>query len=287
MIVLDGAMGTELAARGVPTQGPGWSAYALELAPEVVRAIHRDYARAGAAVARTNTFRTQPGTFPDRWPKLVAAAVRLVRDASPKQRVAGSIAPIFDCYRPDLSPSPDEAKPAHVALAGALAREGVDLLICETFPHTGEACIAVEAAVATGVETWVALTAGPDGALMTAEAMERGARDCVRAGAAAVLVCCTGARLTLPYVERLSRVGVPFGAYANAGDPADGLGWGAPGAADRYVELAREWRTAGATILGGCCGTEPKHIEALARAFGRDPAPEMDGHDDRLRPNVR
>jgi homocysteine S-methyltransferase len=77
-------------------------------------------------------------------------------------------------------------------------------------------------------------------------------------------VCCTAARLTLSYVERLARVGVPFGAYANAGDPADGLG-GEPGAADRYAAIAASWMATGATVVGSCCGTGPAHVAALAR----------------------
>jgi S-methylmethionine-dependent homocysteine/selenocysteine methylase len=262
-ILLDGPMGTELSARGVDTSGPAWSADALVTAPEVVRAIHADYMRAGAVVHRTNTFRTQPRLFPDRWQGLVADAVRLARSVTAGVRVAGSIAPVFDCYRPDLSPPEDVARKAHSALATVLAGEGVDLLVCETFPHAGEARIAVEQAARTGLPTWAALTAGPDGSLMTPETMERAARDCAAAGAEAVLVCCTGARITLPYVERLARVGVPFGAYANAGEPDAALGWGSEGAAERYSDLARGWLETGASIVGACCGTGPAHIAAL------------------------
>ena len=87
-------------------------------------------------------------------------------------------------------------------------------------------------------------------------------------GVRTVLVCCTGARFSLAYVERVASVGVPFGVYAIAGDPADGLGWNASGAAERYAELARHWRAAGATILGSCCGTSPAHIAALALELG-------------------
>lgn len=268
MILLDGPMGTELDARGVATPEPGWSAHALDSAPAAVRAIHEDYVAAGAAVLRTNTFRTQPRVFPARWRELVTRAVGLAREAAAGAsgvRIAGSIAPVFDCYRPDLSPPTADARAAHAAIARALADEGVALLVCETFPHGGEAAVAVEEAAKTGLETWAALTAGPDGSLMTPEVMERAARDCVSAGARAVLVCCTGARVTLPYVDRLSRIGAPFGAYANAGDPADGLGWGASGAAERYAELASAWASAGASIIGGCCGTSPAHVATLAR----------------------
>lgn len=264
MIVLDGPMGTELAARGVPTPAPGWSAYAIETAPAIVSAVHRDYAAAGATVHRANTFRTQPRIFPDRYAALIDRAVALARGAVGPARVAGSIGPIEDCYRPDLAPADAEARAAHRAVAEALAASGVDLLICETFPSAREAAIVVEEAARTGKETWAALTAGPDGSLMTPEAMERAARDCVSAGATRVLVNCTAATLTLAYVDRLSRVGVPFGAYANAGAAADRLGFCADPDVARYAALARSWIAAGASVVGACCGTAPVHVAALA-----------------------
>jgi S-methylmethionine-dependent homocysteine/selenocysteine methylase len=61
-------------------------------------------------------------------------------------------------------------------------------------------------------------------------------------------------------------VGVPFGAYANAGDRREAVGWDAEAheAARRYAALARTWRDAGATLVGGCCGTRPEHVAALA-----------------------
>jgi S-methylmethionine-dependent homocysteine/selenocysteine methylase len=255
-------MGTEVERRGVATTGEGWSANALDLAPDVVTAIHADYTHAGATIHRTNTFRTQPRIFPDRYRSLVGHAVSLAREGSVNRRVAGSIAPIFDCYRPDLSPSDDIARPLHRAMVQALADEKVDLLICETFPSANEACVAVEEAVKTGIETWVALTAGPKGDLMTPEAMHAAARDCIYAGASAVLVCCTDARRTQPYVDRLAKMDVPFGAYANAfGDHAISR--------ESYADLAEGWQKSGATIIGSCCGTRPEHIAELARRFAR------------------
>ncbi len=270
-IVLDGPMGTQLGERGVPIPAPGWSAYALETHPDVIAAIHFDYVRAGADVHRTNTFRTQPHVFPDRWRKLITTAVQIARKSVPAD-VAGSIAPYADCYRPDLFPGEGEARLCHRAVARALAEEGVDLLVCETFPHALEARIAVEEASSTGIPTWAALTAGPDGSLMTPEAMEKAARDCVSAGAAAVLVCCTAATKTLAYVERLAKIGVPFGAYANAGEPSDGLGFGVDGAAEKYAAIAKTWIDAGAMIVGACCGTGPDHI-AKIRLRGSSVAP--------------
>jgi S-methylmethionine-dependent homocysteine/selenocysteine methylase len=277
MKILDGPMGTELAARGIATPSPGWSAYALEEAPAVVSSIHADYARAGAHIHRGNTFRTQMRVFPDRYAALAKSACALARagirtvvaPSFARPKVAGSLAPIEDCYRPDLSPPPDVARREHRANAEALERADFEMIVCEAFPHGGEAVIAVEEAIETGLEVWMAFTAGPEGDRMTPAAMLSAARDCVAAGASAVLVNCTAATKTLAYVEALSKAGVPFGAYANAGPEADGLGWGADPerAAARYADLAATWIAAGATIVGSCCGTKPAHVAELVRRF--------------------
>jgi S-methylmethionine-dependent homocysteine/selenocysteine methylase len=180
---------------------------------------------------------------------------------------------VEDCYRPDLSPGA-ASRAEHRELAQLLANEGVDLLICETFASPAEAVVAVEEAVRTGVSTWVSLSAGPDANLMTPARMRDVARACTGAGAAAVLVNCTPAIQTLAYVEMLAGLGVPFGAYANAGQPEDGIGWNADASAGArtYRELARRWIDVGATLMGGCCGTRPEHIAQLA-AIGREPPP--------------
>jgi S-methylmethionine-dependent homocysteine/selenocysteine methylase len=274
VVVLDGPMGTELERRGVALPPPSWSARALETAPCVVAAIHREYAAVGAAVHRANTFRTHRRSSGERWRELATRAVELAQSsAGAGQRVAGSIGPLEDCYRPDLSPG-TEARAEHRALASLLASLGVDLLFCETFPRPTEAAVAVEAAVETGVQTWVSLTPAPDGSLMTPAAMRAAARACVSAGAQAVLVNCLAARRTLGYVRELAGLGVPFGAYANAGRMDEGLGWASvadPRAADAYADLARTWIEEGATIVGGCCGTGPAHIEAVIRSSRRRP----------------
>ncbi|WP_437734809.1 homocysteine S-methyltransferase family protein [Sorangium sp. So ce1335] len=280
VVVLDGPLGTELAARGIETPSPLWSAAALLDARgcEVVRAIHRDYARAGATVHTANTFRARRRQAGAAWAELAARAVSLAREAvrevDPRHRVAGSIAPLEDCYRPDLSPA--DAREEHRELARALASAGVDVLLCETFPHVGEALVALEEAVATGVEAWVSFTAGPEADLLSPEELEVAAREAAARGARAVLVNCTPAARTLAYVERLAGCGLPFGAYANAGAPGEGLGWRATpdsAAAARYADLARGWLDAGATIVGGCCGTGPEHVAALrALAGGATPA---------------
>lgn len=267
--ILDGPLGTELEARGVPIPPiPWWTAWALKHQPEAVSDLHRDYARAGATVHTTCTFRTRRRSVGDEWEQLAIKAVELLRRSVPSgHRIAGGIAPLEDCYRPDLSPG-EHGRAEHRELARLLAAQGVDLLLCETFSHVGEGLAAVDECVATGVETWISFTSGPENDLLTLDEVAGGAEEAVRRGARAVLVNCIPATKTLPYVERLSRLGVPFGAYANAGGSEEGLGWDARAkGADAYADLAAQWIDAGATLVGSCCGTSPAHIAELKNRF--------------------
>jgi S-methylmethionine-dependent homocysteine/selenocysteine methylase len=270
--LLDGPVGTELLARGYSCPAPEWSAWALLHAPDAVRTLHQEYAAAGAQIHTTNTFRTRPEALGSQWAAAARLAVGLAREgAGPGRRVAGSIAPLADCYRPE--DSPDNPGPRHAALARVLVDAGVDLLLCETFPHTGEALAAVEVAVAEGIETWVAFSAGPLADLLTPDQVRRGAEAAVRAGAGAVLVNCIPAKQTLRFVSAIADLGVPFGAYANAGHTEDGLGWHPdPDGPQRYAELAQGWVELGATLIGSCCGTGPAHTQALHTRFCGQPA---------------
>ncbi len=268
LVLLDGPVGTELAARGVPTRLPLWSASAVAEAPEVLSAIHADYAAAGATLHTACTFRTQPRWMGDAFEAAARRAVHIARDAVPgRHRIAGSVAPVEDCYRPERSPGL-ASRGEHRALVHVLASAGVDLLLCETFPHPDEALVAVEEALATGLPTWLALTAGPDADLMTPATMRACAARAVALGAECVLVNCVPVLACAPYVDALAGFGVPFGVYANAGAPDDAFGWtSTPFEAERYADAMGRFIDAGATVVGGCCGTGPAHIAALQRRY--------------------
>lgn len=271
--LLDGPLGTELEARGVPPAHDCWSADAIEIAPEMITKIHRDYAQNGASVHTANTFRTNRRASGHRWRERTFAAVALTQNAVPKHhRVAGSIAPVEDCYRPDLSPG-SRSEDEHHEMAETLTQAGCDLLLCETFCHPTETITAVKAAVACGIETWVALTAGPQANLLTPFDMSTLATQVVDLGAAAVLVNCTPAMDTQRFVEMIvkTEVPVPVGAYANAGSPNDNVGWRKDNdlGFQTYAKCAESWIRAGASIIGGCCGTSPGHLAAIHRQLGK------------------
>jgi len=279
LVILDGPVGTELARRGVPTPLPLWSATAIETAPDVLAAVHRAHSEAGATVHTANTFRTAPyslakaGREADA-PQLTARAIAIARGAVfPGHRIAGCLAPLEDCYSPHRSPPPPVAERAHTAMARLLADGGCDLILCETFPHPGEALIAVRAAVATGLPVWLALTPGPTGDLLGDDAIVACARSAIAAGAAAVLVNCgRPARLTTA-IGALHSAGVPTGGYGNVGEPCSQQGWRSEGdsAPAAYAEAVAGWIHLGARIVGGCCGTTPEHIAALARLSSEGP----------------
>ena len=270
MQILDGAIGTELSSRGLTLEPPDWSARAIGQAPGLLAQIHAEYGRAGATLHTANTFRTQPQAMGAGWTSALEAAVRIARDAVPTGcLVLGSMAPIEDCYRPDLSPGAS-ARRQHGEIASALATAGCDVLLCETFANGEEAMVAAEEAVATGLPAWLSLTAGPFGDLLTPAELAQIGKDALSTGVERILVNCVAATQIGPYVEAISALDAPIGVYANAGREDEALGWGAmsPRAAQAFAALGERWKDAGASVIGGCCGTGPLHIQALADRFG-------------------
>jgi S-methylmethionine-dependent homocysteine/selenocysteine methylase len=270
--LLNGPVGTELERRGFRTTLPRWSADAIDEAPALLSRIHADYARAGATVHVADTFRTKRRNVGADFERMAHRAVELARAAVPAgHRVLGSIAPLMDCYRPDLSPGATSFA-EHAELALVLRSAGVDGLLCETFPALPEAHAAAAAAVETGLPTWLSFTAGPEGDLLTPAQVHEAARRARALGIEAILINCTADHSTLPFIEAVADSGLPFGAYANAGSIDLEVGFrGRDEALEdgvaRYVQHALAWRRAGATIVGSCCGTRPEHIAALAAAL--------------------
>ncbi len=287
VLVLDGPMGTELERRGSSLALPLWSAQAVFTDAALVEAIHLDYLRAGADVITTNTFRTNPRAFlaaglsPARAAEATAAAVRLARDAvaryaaegpalRPPPLLAGSVSTVEDCYRPDLVPDFGTLLQEHTAHADVLAAAGVDVLLVETMNTVREAEAAVTAAHATGLPVWVSFVGRPsdhEGArIYSGEPFAAGVEAIVRAGASRVGVNCMFADDVAPALRELRRhTDLPLLAYANGGLFDANGHWGADETLTppRYAGRVAEWISLGATVVGGCCGTNPTHIGAI------------------------
>jgi S-methylmethionine-dependent homocysteine/selenocysteine methylase len=276
-VILDGAMGTELGNRGVDISVPLWSARALITSPQIVLQIHREYCAAGADIITTNTFRTTGRTFRragvlDRSLELTGKAVQLARQACSEVTgktvlVAGSIAPLEDCYRPDLVPGDRSLRVEHVEQAYRLAAAGVDFLLCETMGTLREAFVACEEARRTGLEVIVSLLCRADGSLYGGGTLDDAVTVLEPLGLSAFLLNCIPARSIAPLIESLRRLtDLPVGAYGNTGiqgreqeeEFVPDVG------PEEYAALAQDWVQRGATIVGGCCGTGPQHIWMLS-----------------------
>lgn len=279
-VILDGAMGTELQRRGVETRLPLWSTWALIEAPQVVRAIHLEYVEAGADIITANTFRTHRRSLAeegmgDRAEELTLLAVELaagVRDeVGAEVLIAGSIAPLRDCYHPELVPPLDQLCTEHQEMADNLARAEVDLILVETMGTLEEIQAASEAARSTGIPFIVSAIARDDGELLGGQSLSEMVSLVEPLGPLALMVNCGNHRVVTTALRKLStaKPTVPLGAYANMGSPADQKGWSFTDelSPKHYVDVARNWLGIGARLIGGCCGTTPAHIKALADAF--------------------
>lgn len=271
-LLLDGPMGTELARRGVPIDQPGWSSGSLLTHPEMVARIHADYIAAGAEIITANTFRTQARHVERAGLKttsrsLTSFAVALAREqARGRAWVAGSQAPLEDCYRPDLVPSQQELEREHHLMAEALADCSVDVILVETHNCIRETIVATQAALATGLPVLVSVVCGIDGRLLSGESVSDAARAIVPLKPLGVLVNCLPVEAVAGALsELLSSCGsLPVGAYANSGRQTSQGDWQSThGGPAEYAAAAAGWLMQGVRIIGGCCGTTPAHISAI------------------------
>lgn len=287
VVLLDGAMGTELRARGVavPSHKTSiWSARALLEAPQVVQEVHRDYVEAGADVITIDNYAVTPPLLARegleaRLEELTLRAVELAqraRDAADRAvRIAGSLPPLETSYRADLVGGEAQIRGAYRRMAELLAPR-VDVLLCETLSCLREARAAATAALETDLEVWLSLTlqGNRPGRLSGGERLEDVLAGLADLPVHALLVNCCGANLVGEAMPALSASSRPFGGYANADvvaldgpfDPTDPEAVERrPLDADGYAERVAGWIGAGASIVGGCCGTRPTHIARLRR----------------------
>lgn len=275
-ILLDGAMGTELDRRGVATTLPLWSAGALENAPEIVQAIHRDYILAGAEVITTNTFRTHARNVRNsaKAHALTQKAVELAQIARTEANmphpiwIAGSVAPLEDCYSPQLTPHGGYCLREHSQMVTQLANAGVDFILIETMNTIHEAEAAALAARQNHLPFWVSFVLDEQFNLLSGEPLQRAIDTISPIEPSAFLVnCIPTAHIASALALLRSLTDLPIGAYGNMGTPDSVVGWASAQdmTPNHYCHHAQEWAQLGAQIIGSCCGSQPDHISALHR----------------------
>jgi methionine synthase / methylenetetrahydrofolate reductase(NADPH) len=287
--VFDGAMGTMLYAKGVYINR---SYDELNLtSPDLVRAVHEEYVRAGAEVIETNTFTATARKLAQygldsRLREINVTAVRLAREAAcGRCFVAGAIGPLGLRIEPYGPTSFDEAKEMFKQQAEALLEGGVDLFILETFSDVSEIRQAIRAVrELTDLPIVAQMTIMLDGntsfgttpEVFTARLDEWGA-DVIG------LNCGVGPATVLTAVEKM-RVATTkkLSAQPNAGLPRDVQGRQFYMCSPEYMaKYAKRLIQAGARFVGGCCGTTPSHIKMISDAV-RPLSPRHTGRTGRL-----
>ena len=290
-VLLDGAMATELEARGCNLADSLWSAKVLVENPELIREVHLDYYRAGAQVAITASYQATPAGFAARGldeaqsRALIGKSVELARKAREAYLaekphagtllVAGSVGPygayLADGseYRGDYVRSIEEFTAFHRPRVEALLDAGADLLACETLPSFVE--IKALAALLAGyprARAWFSFT------LRDSEHLSDGTplREVVSALAnspqiVALGINCIALENTTAALKHLqSLTALPLVVYPNSGEHYDAVTktWHHHGeACETLAGYLPQWLDAGAKLIGGCCRTTPKDIAEL------------------------
>jgi homocysteine S-methyltransferase len=279
IVIGDGAMGTQLYNRGVSLDA---NFEHLNLVrPDLVSGVHADYVEAGAQLIETNSFaanRVRLGAIglADKVNRINLAAANLARQAAGADiLVAGSVGPLVRA-RGDESEL-DEALKREIFLEqmSALADGGVDLFQLETFAELKDLELALAVADQVGLPAIAQFALLEGGRTRDGFAAEEAARRLEGAGAVMVGANCgAGPRELLQVIRRMaSATDLPLSAFPNSGFPelVDGrsIYLSTP---EYFASRALEMVAAGATLLGGCCGTGPEHIAALAETL-REAAP--------------
>ncbi|HEY2735541.1 MAG TPA: bifunctional homocysteine S-methyltransferase/methylenetetrahydrofolate reductase, partial [Polyangiales bacterium] len=273
-LILDGAMGTALYERGVLYSNSFDECCVSR--PELVRAVHESYVRAGAELIGTNSFganryRLRTHGFEDRVVEINRAAVRLAREsAGERVYVAASVGPTGLLLKSVAEAERGTIQDAFREQCDALTDAGVDALILETFRQPEELRLALTAARAAAGSLPIIALVSFDAFGTTADGAgpEQVADKLAQWGADAIGVnCADGPAGVYEMVTRMLQPGLPLVAKPNAGLPQRVDGRFAYMATPEYFQLyARRLYKAGIKAVGGCCGTTADHIKKIAAA---------------------
>ena len=287
-LLTDGAMGTMLNARGISFEK---CFDELNLtSPAIVAEVHREYIEAGAQIILTNTFsanryKLKKHGLADKLEEINRAGVELakrVAAASFKDVfIAGDVGPLGVHLAPFGRVQPEQARTAFAEQISALCSAGADLIAIETMNDLYEACEAVYAAKDTCTKpVVVSVTFTRDDRTILGDSPEKAALVLAESGADVIGVNCSGGPTQLLRILKQMRQTAPrmkLWVKPNAGWPEQVSGRIMyPADPEYFGDYALSFRAAGASIVGGCCGTTPVHIASMRKALDAAPALTID-----------
>jgi homocysteine S-methyltransferase len=298
LLILDGALATELEKHGCDLNDSLWSAKVLMEQPELIKQVHCDYFEAGADFAITASYQASFKRFQERGlseeegAALMRTSVELAKEARdefwkelenrsgrPEPLVAASVGPygayLADGseYRGNYGVSKEELKDFHRPRMKELVEAGADILAIETIPSLLEAEAAAEVlSEFPEAWAWISFSAKDekhisDGESIAACAAWADKQDQI----AAVGVNCTPLQYISSLIEELKQeTAKPLIVYPNSGESYDAETntWYGDSHSEDFDKNARNWYEHGAKIIGGCCRTGPEDIRRIA-SWGR------------------
>ncbi|WP_307977287.1 homocysteine S-methyltransferase [uncultured Streptococcus sp.] len=301
MIILDGALGTELEKRGYDVSGKLWSAKYLIENPQVIQDLHETYLRAGADILTTSSYQATVQGLKDyglteaQTLDLIALTVTLAAQARdkvwadlseaekahrPYPLISGDVGP-YAAYLADGSEytgayelSQEAYKDFHRPRIQALLDAGADMLGIETIPNVNEvkALLDLLADEFPSVEAYISFTAQDDQHISDGTPIEEVAQLCDSSQQILALgINCSAPALFDGLIARIKSVTEKaLVTYPNSGEVYDGATqtWkSAPDNSHTLLENALRWHKEGAQIVGGCCRTSPDDIAFIAQAI--------------------
>ena len=276
---MDGAMGTELMRRGIELPLPLWSAMANIDQGKRVTEIHEDYIESGSNVITTNTFRTTPRTFIKAGyseldslklsKQSFKMALKAARDARNDKNIliAGSVAPLEDCYVPSKFPGSVIAKKEYRFITDMVSNSCVDIMLFETMGSYDEIEVALQVSKDVEMEKWLSIIIKDKNRLLDDTKIEKVIGLATKYDVDMLLINCTSAKIinnTLPSFLNIWKG--KWGTYPNAGESMptkEGI-FTSILSDNEFSEYIRNYINLGASLVGSCCGSTPDTVRKIS-----------------------
>ena len=278
-LIMDGAMGTELMRRGIELPLPLWSSMSNINQYDQVMNIHKDYIEAGSDIVTTNTFRTTPRTFIKAGysknesetisTQCCNMAIKAAKQAVKKKNtlIAGSVAPLEDCYEPLHFPGKEIAKKEFQLIIKRIIRNGVDILLFETMGNYDEIESVLQVSNDIDIPRWLSIVLKNKNSILDGTELKKVVELANKNKIDMVLINCTPINIISDALDIFLgyRKG-KWGIYPNVGEhmPTKDGKFVSKLDDESFCRTIQDYITLGASVVGSCCGSTPNTVRKIS-----------------------
>ena len=278
-LIMDGAMGTELMRRGIELPLPLWSSMSNIDQYDLVMNIHKDYIEAGSDILTTNTFRTTPRTFikagySKNESKLISEqccnmAIEAAKHAVKKENtlIAGSVAPLEDCYEPSHFPGKEIAKKEFQLIIDRILKNNVDILLFETMGNYEEIETVLQLSNDIDIQRWLSIVLKNKNSILDGTELQKVVELASKNKINMVLINCTPVNLISEALDIfLGCWKGKWGVYPNAVEnmPKEDGEFVSKLDDESFCKAVQDYISLGASVVGSCCGSTPNTVRKIS-----------------------